>query len=307
MRCPRLSELPPPPEGKSGWPWTEGHADLPDTMAGGSAWPRVAIVTASYNQGKFLEQTIRSVLLQGYPDLEYIIVDGGSNDESIGIIRKYEEWLAYWCSETDGGPPAALNKGFRHTTGDVLGYLNADDFYLRGCLPRIADEFQRQPLVDVVYGNGHFTYASTEVLKPIFSDQWDLRRFAYGACIIIQQATFFRKKPFQNLSGFNEDNRTCWDAELLVELALAGAQFNYCDDFLGVFRIHEDSITASGRFKEQLRRDQEWIFEKIIGRSRSVIDRLFELIYRIQRFSSHPYRALDYRLFFRRALKRWWL
>ena len=94
MRCPILTDLPSPPPSRTGWPWTEGSPQLPDTMPDGSPWPRVSIVTPSYNQGQFVEETIRSVLLQGYADLEYLIIDGGSTDDSARIIRRYEPWLA---------------------------------------------------------------------------------------------------------------------------------------------------------------------------------------------------------------------
>ena len=91
MKCPRLNELPPPPPGKTGWPWTEESAQLPDRIADGREWPRLSIVTPSYNQGAFLEETIRSVLLQGYSNLEYFVIDGESSDNSVEIIRKYEQ------------------------------------------------------------------------------------------------------------------------------------------------------------------------------------------------------------------------
>ena len=101
MRCPSLSELPPPPRGKQGWPWTEETPRLPETMPDGQPWPRVSIVTPSYNQGRFIEETIRSVLLQGYPVLEYIIIDGGSTDVAVDIIKKHEQWLTYCVAEPD--------------------------------------------------------------------------------------------------------------------------------------------------------------------------------------------------------------
>src|SRR5512140_3007798 len=127
MRCPTLSELPTSPPGKTGWPWTEESPQMTDALPDGLPWPCVSIVTPSYNQAQFIEETIRSVLLQGYPDLEYIIIDGGSMDSSVEIIRKYELWLAYWVSEKDSGQSHAINKGMKTATGEVVAWLNSDD------------------------------------------------------------------------------------------------------------------------------------------------------------------------------------
>src|SRR5262245_2264682 len=119
MRCPLLSALPPPPPGRDGWPWTVASDPLPETRPNGSAWPRISVVTPSYNQGRFLEETIRSVLLQGYPDLEYFVIDGVSTDESVAIIERYAPWLSFWVSEPDGGQVEAINKGIARATGDL--------------------------------------------------------------------------------------------------------------------------------------------------------------------------------------------
>ena len=141
MRCPTLAELPPPPAGKTGWPWTVESPQLPDTMPDGKPWPRISIVTPSYNQGQFIEETIRSALLQGYPHLEYIIIDGGSTDDSVGVIKKYQPWLAYWVSEEDRGQSHAINKGFERATGGIMNWINSDDFLAVDALREVAVAF----------------------------------------------------------------------------------------------------------------------------------------------------------------------
>lgn len=131
---PRLEDLPDPPDGREGWPWTEETPLLPETAEGGRAWPRITVVTPSYQQGEFLEETLRSILLQGYPDLEYIVVDGGSTDQSVEILRRYDPWISHWVSEPDDGQSHAINKGFRRATGEVMAWLNSDDVYFPGTL-----------------------------------------------------------------------------------------------------------------------------------------------------------------------------
>src|ERR1700738_1526878 len=110
----------------TGWPWTTETPRLPAVRPDGSRWPRITIVTPSFNQGQFIEETIRSVLLQGYPNLEYIIIDGGSTDNTVEIIKKYEPWIACWVSEKDRGQSDALNKGFARATGQILAWLCSD-------------------------------------------------------------------------------------------------------------------------------------------------------------------------------------
>ncbi len=137
MQSPELHELPPAPAGKSGWPWTIASPPLPPAMPNGDCWPKITIVTPSYNQGEFLAETIRSVLLQGYPNLEYLIMDGGSTDNSVAIIQQYEPWLTAWVSERDRGQAHAINKGFAQATGEWLGWLNSDDCYAPHALRKL--------------------------------------------------------------------------------------------------------------------------------------------------------------------------
>ena len=123
-------------------------------MVEATPWPRISIVTPSYNQGWFIEGTIRSVLLQGYPNLEYIVIDGGSTDESLDIIKRYEPWLTYWVSEPDRGQSHAINKGFRIASGEVAAWLNSDDQYLPGTLITIAEHAHRYPEAGAWAGGG---------------------------------------------------------------------------------------------------------------------------------------------------------
>jgi GT2 family glycosyltransferase len=124
-----------------GWPWTEECLPLPDKLPDNNPWPRISIVTPSYNQGCFIEETIRSALLQGYPDLEYLVFDGGSSDGSTEIIRKYSPWLTYWVSEPDLGQAHAINKGFLRSTGALLAWINSDDLYLPGALKSFVERY----------------------------------------------------------------------------------------------------------------------------------------------------------------------
>lgn len=303
MRGPRLRDLPAPPSGRHGWPWTDESPPLRDTQPGGGAWPGITIVTPSYEQAEYLEATIRSVLLQGYPDLEYIVMDGGSSDGTVELLRRYEPWLAFWTSEPDEGPPQALNKGFARATGELLGYLNSDDFYLPGCLGRIAETMTAEPAVDILNGGGWYTDDSGRLLRRAHSDRWSLRGYAHGACTLFQPGSFFRRSAYRRTSGFHEANPVNWDGELWVDLALAGAQFRHVDDELAAFRLHPGSITGSGRLRERHREEKDRLFERITGRRPNAADRALGKLLRLRKFSSHPLRTLGSRRFFRSAIR----
>ena len=167
MRCPRLHELPPPPAGKSGWPWTVETSPLPDRMPDRSAWPLISIVTPSYNREEFLEETIRSVLLQGYPGLEFFVIDGGSSDHSVEIIRKYEKWLSGWVSEKDRGEYHAINKGLPRCTGDLITFHNSDDFYLPGAFEDAALRWSQDKSCGLVVGAFYYVDGTRMREKPV--------------------------------------------------------------------------------------------------------------------------------------------
>ena len=140
-----LEDLPKPPQGRSGWPWTEASRPLPRVTTHGEPWPKISIVTPSFNQAQYLEETIRSVLLQGYPNLEYFVYDGGSTDGSVDILRRYGAFLDGWVSERDKGQSDAINKGFARCTGEVVNWLCSDDVLLPGALSQVGQAFVERP------------------------------------------------------------------------------------------------------------------------------------------------------------------
>ncbi|MBC7078479.1 MAG: glycosyltransferase, partial [Synergistales bacterium] len=168
VHCPTLRDLPLPPPNKEGWPWTEESPQPPENPTYGSSFlPRVSVVTPSYNQAQFIEETIRSVLLQGYPNLEYLILDGGSTDGSVELIRKYEPWLAYWVSERDEGQADAINRGWRRSTGEILAYLNSDDVYAPGAIHRAVIYLLAHPNAVAVVGSYKLIDAEGKVLRTV--------------------------------------------------------------------------------------------------------------------------------------------
>jgi glycosyltransferase involved in cell wall biosynthesis len=224
----------------------------------------ISIVTPSFNQAAFLEQTIRSVLDQAYPRLEYLIMDAGSTDGSVEIIRKYEGRLAYWQSEKDNGPASALNAGFRRSTGGILAYLNSDDCYLPGALEMAAETFARHPEVDVIYSDidfidaeGRPTTFPNKHVKRFKAIPFNLRFMASGCLVIPQQGSFWRRRVFEKVGGFVESNWTNWDYEFFVDAALAGFKFLHVPRVLAQFRIHNASVSGSNKWEDNRRTSRE--------------------------------------------------
>src|SRR5262245_43647850 len=251
MQCPRLNELPAPPPGKTGWPWTEESSPLPGGILDGCPWPRITVVTPSFNQGRFIEETIRSILLQGYPDLEYLILDGASTDNSIEIIKTYAPWLTYWVSEPDGGQSAAINRGLRMGSGLFATWINSDDML---CKNALAHHFLSNDLAENVVYIGDCIYID-EGGKPLFTHRGrvqsleDLVRipsvWLSGGCIS-QPEVLFPLELVRRVGGLNEDNHYSMDYELWGKFFLAGAKVHYTGIPFGLFRWYHGQKTQDG-------------------------------------------------------------
>lgn len=277
MRCPTLEKLPDLKGEKRGWPWTEETPQLPDRMADGSPWPRITIVTPSFNQGRFLEETIRSVLLQGYPDLEYIIIDGASIDNSVGIIRKYEQWLSYWVSEPDNGQSHAVNKGLSRATGRIHAYLNSDDLYEPRGLGAVATSSARAEPGKPFLLAGDCTFFGKEGPIKVEKSCCPERLSEYlKACPLIQPATFWSSE-LSRLGGFDEKLSFCFDNEFFLRIALQGIAPTIIPQKLARFRYHRHSKSKSQQnlyFEESILMTKR--YWSTVGLTRREKDQLIE-------------------------------
>lgn len=244
-------DLPAGPSGLTGWPWMEETPPLPERTPDGRPWPRISIVTPSFNQGQFIEETIRSVLLQGYPNLEYIIMDGGSTDGTVEIIRKYEPWLAYWVSEPDRGQSHAINKGMAMSTGEVCGWLCSDDLLLPGALVEVGQSFAEHADWAWLAGAGDLLYADGVIVNQSsgIDDNLSLLQyweFGSPGHYVCQPSSFWRRALWDKVGGLNEQNHLAMD----IELWLAFEEFALLHGIpstLSVSRMHPGSKTDSRR------------------------------------------------------------
>ncbi len=222
--------------------------------------PRITVVTPSFNQARYVEQTIRSVLDQNYPNLEYIVIDGGSTDESPEIIQRYGSRLAYWVSEKDRGQTHAINKGMERATGEIRAYLNSDDLYLPGTLQRIAQAYLENPGADLFHGKcriidadgstvGQRTasiYAFEEVVD-LWGVWWKRRNF-------VQPEVFWTRRIAEKIGPFREELYYVMDYEYWARMLLAGADVCTLDCELSCFRLTptQKSAASEGSAREML-------------------------------------------------------
>ncbi len=202
---------------------------------------RVSIVTISYNQAAYLEHTMLSVLNQTYPDIEYIVIDGGSTDGSQEIIRKYESRLAYSHSKRDHGSADGLNQGISRTTGEVVSYLNSDDLLAPGAAQTIVNEFTNHSDADVVYGDSMEIDEHGNEVRVIPSEPFDIAKiFTTWENPVRQPSAFFKRNVWERYTGMDQNFPFCYDFEYWIRIS-PGVKFRYVPSLLSSSRLHSQS------------------------------------------------------------------
>lgn len=209
-----------------------------------SNYPKISVVTPSYNQAEFIEQTIRSVLDQDYPNLEYIIQDGGSTDGSVEIIKRYADRIDFWESGPDGGQSSAINKGFKRATGDFIMWINSDDMLAPGCLKALAESGELKPNRLIA---GRCAFIDAEGVQTgvhqtritSLAELLELRDIWYKRGQIVQPETIFCRELFWRVGGLDAANHYCMDYDLWIRMLKVGGELHHVPIDVGVFRRHE--------------------------------------------------------------------
>lgn len=244
-------------------------------MGDGTSWPLITIVTPSYQQAEFLEETLRSVLLQGYPNLEHIVVDGGSTDGSVEIIERYAPWLSWWVSEADRGQSHAINKGFSRATGHILGWLNSDDIYYPGVLRSVAEAMHGAG-TEIVLGamdKVQFGSGDPEFVKR--SLPWEGERFHRFPILdkgpvepfhFYQPSMFWTRRLWEETGGLDERYRYVMDREWCNRALVHGARIALFDTPWTRFALHEGSKSQDLTHRQQAEQAlMYWRFSRETG------------------------------------------
>lgn len=250
--------------------------------------PLLSVVTISFNQTRFLEQALTSVLDQDYTNIEYVVVDPGSTDGSRDIIERYRDRITHIVYEKDNGPADGLNRGLARCTGEFFCYLNSDDFFLPGAFRRAITFLQAEPDLAFINGDGFIVDENNKPIRRFISAPFDLWRYAYGHSVVCQQSTFFRRAAIDEAGGFNNDYRVMWDPELILKITKRGGKSKLVHEYWSAFRMHGDSITCDKRLADLHRQTHELLFRLIMERDPRWYDTILVHPARLIRWSVDP-------------------
>lgn len=204
---------------------------------------KISVITPSYNQGRFIERTLQSVLSQNIDNLDYWVIDGGSNDDTVKILQKYSDQLRY-VSEPDRGQTHAINKGLQLTQGEIIGWLNSDDIYYPDAIKNAVAFFKENPDIDILYGQAYHIDAEDQILHRYYTSPWNFKLLKQR-CYVCQPAVFFRRRIFENYGLLNENLNFCMDYEFWIRLGKNHVKFGYLNKILAASRVHSDAKTSS--------------------------------------------------------------
>jgi glycosyltransferase involved in cell wall biosynthesis len=206
-----------------------------------------SVLTPSYNQGRFIRATIESVLSQQIPDLQYLVMDGGSTDETVAILKEYGDRLAF-VSERDEGTADAVNKGLALCQGELIGWLNSDDIYYPQALHRVGELFAAYPKIDVIYGRARHIDEHGMVIDEYPTAEWSFEALVEH-CIISQPAAFFRRRVVEKYGSLAQAHKYCVDYEFWIRLARKGARFMFVPEYFAATRLHDQAKTVASRLQ----------------------------------------------------------